>query len=229
MTYYKDLVLFLNDGELRSKNHPHPQLCHQTSYSSIVNRRNEDAMRVSNDSVVNDYVPFYFSPITAMAYAIHMNKVDLKAPSGEVLGRATMDNRIFFVCKTENFVGSDLQYFFSDLACNSLAPLPSYQNDLGTLESHVNWSLFDDEPIVGSIPEIGYNGVCGWFHDRDNPEKHQNRSRQRMAEFLVRDQLPLEFVDCIVVKTESLKKEVDDFMTASSWDIPVLVNRGCYF
>lgn len=69
--YYKDLKTFLADGEVRSKNHKSPQLCHPTSYPNIVNRRGTDAYQMPCGGVVNDYVPFYFSPITAFTFTIY--------------------------------------------------------------------------------------------------------------------------------------------------------------
>ena len=179
--------------------------------------------------VVNDYVPFYFSPITAMAYTIYMGNVELKLATGEAIGTASMDDRIFFVCNVHQFYDCEQTFYFSDLACNSMAPPPSYECDLNALESHIEWSLFDEAPIVGNIQEISYSGVCRYFNNRDVPKSHQNRSRQRMAEFLVKDQFSLGMVDCIVVKSEQIKVEVDVMLNATHWNIPVVVKPGCYF
>ncbi len=49
--------------------------------------------------VVNDYVPFYFSPITAFTYAIYFGNVSLTAPDGTPLGKATEDDRVFLVAR----------------------------------------------------------------------------------------------------------------------------------
>ncbi|WP_192357689.1 DUF4433 domain-containing protein [Mesorhizobium mediterraneum] len=228
MTYVGDLPLFLADGELRAKNSQPPQDCHQTSHAGIVSRRGGVEMAMPCGGVVNDYVPFYFSPITAMSFSIHRGNVGLRDPQGNLLRQATMDDRVFFVSDVERFRNSGLTYFFSDIACNAVAPQPRYDNDLGRIEDHVDWSLFDDGSTVATIPEIGYEGVTQWFHDRDSPPRHQNRSRKRMAEFLVRDRMPLAFVDCIVTKSNQIRDVVAAAMNGSAWDIPVLVKPGCY-
>jgi len=100
---------------------------------------------------------------------------------------------------------------------------------LANLETHVAWSMFDDPPFKAQITEIGYGGVCEYFASRASPQKYQNRSQQRMAEFLVKDAVPLSLVTCIVAKDEKMKQHLHPMMDASHWDIPILVKPGCYF
>ncbi len=85
MTHYLDVPVFLNDGALHAKNHPNPQKCHQASYDDIVNRRGEAVFSTPCGNVVNDFVPFYFSPTTSMDYTIHRGNVCLKRPDGKNL------------------------------------------------------------------------------------------------------------------------------------------------
>jgi hypothetical protein len=136
---------------------------------------------------------------------------------------------MFFVCPVELFAGSDLQYCFSDLALNTAAPMPMLDADLANLETHVAWSMFDDTPIQAQIPEIGYKGVCKYFASYASPQKYQNRSKQRMAEFLVKELVPLSMVACIIVRDEKMKSRVQPIMDASQWNIPIFTNPGCYF
>lgn len=225
----RDLGLLLSDGEIRSKNHPVPQRCHQTSYQQIVERRGTKLYRMPHGGVVNDYVPFYFSPKTSFTYTIHLGNVDLRAPDGTVICKATDDERVFFVCDTDGFIGSDLKYCFSDFALNSLAPLPIMEHDLQNLAAHVHWDVFDDHPMGAQIPEIGYAGVCGYFQNQASPPARQNRSQKRMAEFLVKDALPLSYVTCIVVKTAALQQNLQHIVDASHWSIPIYTKAGCYF
>lgn len=225
----RDLALFLNDGEIRSKNHPRPQRCHQTSYQQIVDRRGTELYQIPHGGVVNDYVPFYFSPKTSFTYTINKGNVDLRSPEGDILCKATDDERIFFICDTDGFINSDLKYCFSNFALNSQAPLPIVEDDLGKLATHVHWDVFDDHPMVSQIPEIGYQGVCGYFHNQASPTARQNRSQKRMAEFLVKDALPLSYVTCIVAKTTAILQNLQHIVDDSSWNIPIYAKSGCYF
>ncbi len=225
----RDIDVFLADGEIRSKNHPAGQPCHQTSYQDIVDRRGTDIFSMPHGGVVNDYVPFYFSPITSFTFTIHKGNVDLRCPKGEILCKATDDERVFFVCDVEALEGSDLEYCFSDFALNSLAPMPTLESDLNLLSTHVHWDVFDEAPFVAAIAEIGYKGVCRYFHNQESPKERQNRSQKRMAEFLIKESVPLSRIACIVVKTPSMQQDLQQKVTASAWNIPVFVKPGCYF
>ena len=229
MVYYEDCALFFHDGELRAKNSPQNQKCHQTSYPGIVSRRGEQGILTPASRVINDHVAFYFSPITGMAFTIHRGNVPLVDPSGRDLGPATMDNRVFFVGNVRKFQNAGLQFWFSDIACNARAPIPNFACDLGRLEHHVAWDLFDDGDLVARIPEIGYSGVTKWFHNRDTPERYQSRKQKRMAEFLVEEAIPLSMFDCIITKSDWIREEVCRMMKGTGVDLPVYSKPGCYF
>jgi hypothetical protein len=82
--YYGDLDCFLADGEIRSKNHPNMQACHQTSYQEIVDRRGTAEFQMPCGGVVNDYVAFYFSPLTAFTFTIDRGNVNLRDLDGSI-------------------------------------------------------------------------------------------------------------------------------------------------
>lgn len=225
---YRDLPLFLTDGEVRAKNHAEPQPCHQTSYVEIVNRRGTELYQLPAGGVVNDYVAFYLSPVTAFTYTIHRGNVDVFNPSGVSISQSKMDERMFFVFDIAKLAQTGMQFCFSDLALNSNAPLPNIANDVGLLEQHVEWSLFDEEPLTAHIPEIGYRGVCRYFQNKDTPIRYQNRRQKRMAEFLVRESVPLQLAECIVVPTSELKAYAEKQLKIHGMAIPVYSKPGCF-
>lgn len=225
----RDLGTFLGDGEIRAKNHPRGQHVHQTSYPTIVAARGTPLFALPHGGVVNDYVPFYFSPLTSFTYTISLGNVELRDPRGNVLGKASDDERIFFVCAVAPFAASGLRYCFSDLALNTAAPMPKLEDNLANLATHVAWSMFDDPPRTAHIPEIGYAGVCRYFANSAASARYHNRSKQRMAEFLIKDAVPLSMVTCIVVRDQAMKQQLDRIVHASRWNIPIFVKPGCYF
>lgn len=227
--YWEDLTTFLADGEIRAKNSVSPQACHQTSYQDIVDRRGTQQFAMPNGGVVNDFVPFYFSPITSFTYTIFRGNVPLIAPTGEHLRQACEDERIFLVGRPDSFRGSASNYCFSDHALNSKAPLPVVETDLDRLEDHVHWNVFDEGPFCAHIPEVGYDGVCQIFKSMATPPYRMNRSPKRMAEFLVHDAVPLTHIDCIIAKTDAMRDNLKILMDASAWNIPIYTKRGCYF
>ncbi len=227
--HYVDLPIFLADGEVRAKHHQFSQRCHQTSYQEIVNRRGTNEFELPNGCVVNDFVPFYFSPITSFTYTIYKENVPLVSPDGTYLRQAREDDRIFLVSSPQAFVGSGLFTCFSDYALNSKAPIPTIESDLNRLEQHVHWTVFDEDPMVAAIPGIGYAGVCRWYHNMATPPERMTRSAKRMAEFLVHGAVPLDKITCIVVKTDAVRAALGDMMAASAWNIPILTQRGCFY
>lgn len=183
--------------------------------------------QLPNGGVVNDCVAFYFSPATSFTFAIHKGNVPVLAPNGTDLGLSQLGDRAFIVCKVATLQQSNLHCCFSDFALNSQALLPTILEDLSQIETHVHWDMFDESPMVAPIPEIGYAGVCRWFFSSTVP-RYQQRREKRMAEFLVRDSLPLELVECIVVPNQQRQGFLQQQMKDSAYSIPIFNNPGCF-
>lgn len=228
MTHYRNLQTYLADRHVRAKNHPQMQAGYRTSFEDIVARRGGTEFTTPCGSNVNDFVPFYFSPSTKMAYTIHAGNVRLRGPDNIDHGLADMDDVAYLVVPPQTLLDSGRTCWFTDLACNSGIP-PTYENRPERMEAHIDWALFDDYPRMGHIPEIEYEGVCRWQHDRDTPVEHQMRSKKRMAEFMVRDHLRMDEVSCIVMKSGTHTREVQAWVDDSGLELPVLVKLGCYF
>ena len=225
---YRDIQTFLADGEIRSKNHPNQQVCHQTSYQNLVQRRGTEEFRLPFGGVVNDCVAFYFSPLTSFTCAIHRGCVQVTPPNGGVSTTSRLDDRVFLVAKVSDIYGAGLQCCFSNYALNSTVPEPAVEINHNLLETHIDWSMFDEDPLAGSIPEIGYGGSCRYFNSRDIPERYQRRKPIRMAEFLVQTALPLHLVTCVLTPNEQLKTLVQQAVQAAGYRLSVLAKPGCF-
>lgn len=225
---YRDIPTFLADGEVRSKNHPNQQVCHQTSYQNLVQRRGTEEFRLPFGGVVNDCVAFYFSPLTSFTCAIHRGGVQVIPPNGGEVTKSRLEDRVFFVAKVSELYGAGLQCCFSNYALNSTVPEPAVINDSGLLETHINWTMFDDYPLTGGIPEIGYSGSCQYFHSKDTPERYQLRKPIRMAEFLVQTAVPLHQFACVVAPNEQRKTLVQERVQAAGYQLPVFSKPGCF-
>lgn len=227
LMHVSNLEVYFRDGYINAKNKLPIQECYRTSYADIVHRRGSDFKTPCN-CVVNDFVPFYFSPSTAMAYAIHAGNVDLIAPNGSEQGKASINDIAYIIADPLKVAEHKLGHYFTNIACNS-GIQPKYENDIKCLEEHINWSLFDANPTMAKIPEIGYEGVCKYCSDSElDPEWH-NRKKQRMAEFLIKSQFPMSLAECIILKHDKMKNKVEDWIKRAGLDIPVIVNSSCYF
>ena len=119
LTSYLNIPQFLQDEAVWAKNHQPMQRCYQTSYSNIVSRRGTMEFGTPCGRVVNDFVPFYFSPINAMSYTIHRGNVELKTPQNIVVDTANLNEIVYLVSNTRRFQQSEQQIYFTNLACNS--------------------------------------------------------------------------------------------------------------
>jgi hypothetical protein len=227
MTHVNNLETYFRDGCIRANNQTPIQKGFQTSYRNIVARRGTDFFAPCGSSV-NDFVPFYFSPATSMAYVISKGSVGLVGPDGEDLGIANMDDLAFVVCDVEKVAKNIPNFWFTNIACNS-GITPSYENDIGKLEQHVAWHLFDDAYRMGHIPEIGYDGACKFCTDSDFNALWANRTKQCMAEFLIKENFPMDLAECVVIKQSSRKSDVESWISNAGLPTPVLVKSGCYF
>lgn len=224
---YRDLKTFLDDGEIRSKNHRFPQACHQTSYPTIVERRGQQQFYLPTGGVVNDYVPFYFCPITSFSYVINKGNVNVTSPSGFNLGRSNWQDRLFIIYNLDDIVDTDLIWCFSDYALNKTVPMPTVLNDINLLEGHIDWSLFDENPIAASIPEIGYKGCCKYFAQKSHP-RYALRQSVRMAEFLIKGSVPISMACVIICPTSERLIEARHLVNKCMYNIPTLVKPECF-
>jgi hypothetical protein len=226
MTHYRNLETFFASGAEFAKDHPQGAPRYRISFDAIVARRGT-VFAVPSGEAVNAFVPFYFSPSTKMAYSIHCGNVPLRDPAGQDLGPASMDDVAFMVVDPKTLFDSGRECWFTDQACNS-AIVPTYESDPQRLTDHVEWSLFDDIPTMATIPELGYAGVCRYQHDRD-AVPHQQRSKKRMAEFLVKDYLGMDELSGIVLKSDKRHAKVATWMQQAGSTVPLLVKPGCFF
>lgn len=149
-------------------------------------------------------------------------------PNGGEQTASQLADRVFLVAKVSDLYRAGLQCCFSNYALNSTVPEPVVERDQNLLETHINWALFDDEPMAGPIPEIGYGGSCQYFHSRPMPERYQLRKPIRMAEFLIHTAVPLRLFACIVAPNEQRKILVQHEVQAAGYQLPVFSKPECF-
>lgn len=227
MTYWENIQRFLDDGAIYAKHYcTQPQ--HSISYEEINSRRGGQYTTPCQSSI-HAFVPFYFSPCTGMAFAISKQRVDLKNPQGHTLRKAISDDVVYIVSNTSRYIEANNKFYFTDVPCNTMAPAPRYSDDITQLPTLVNWAAFNEMPFKGVINEITYSGACKYFKNDLSVPHRQNRAKHRMAEFMVKDQIPLQYIDCLVTKTVQIKSLLEGMIRNSGIDIPVHCKPDCYY
>lgn len=62
-----------------------------------------------------------------------------------------------------------------------------------------------------------------------NTDDDNDRQRRKMAEFLVKDEVPLDALGCIAVFNEEMKQNVQQVVQEHECELPVIVKRSWYF
>jgi hypothetical protein len=66
-----------------------------------------------------------------------------------------------------------------------------------------------------------------WNHE--NPEQHRENKRRRSAEVLVPECVPRGYIERIAVMTEPMRKQVQEILRNSRFDIPVVLAHDLYY
>jgi hypothetical protein len=149
---------------------------------------------------VADYVPFYFAPRSPMLYKLAKGSVPTYAQGQDPL--------IYLVSTVEAAAHAGLRCLFSDGNC--AVAVTHMSDDLSLLDSMVDWEVM---------------GARMWSNTVEDPD----RMRRRMAEFLVRERLPVDLLAGIAVRTPEVLDQVNDTLAAGSVGLPVRIRPGWYF
>jgi hypothetical protein len=123
--------------------------------------------------VIHDYVPFYFAPRSPMLYAINGGRVDCCE-----LRQADI---VHFETTVQVVAQLSPDIIFYDR--NATLQFSQSYTDLTHLNSVVAWDLLTEEPQL--------DGYCKFWQNRADPPRYADRMERRMAEFLVKDRVPL--------------------------------------
>jgi hypothetical protein len=147
-----------------------------------------------------DYVPFYFAPRSPMLYKIAV---------GGVPHYQDGQDPLVYLCTTiGTVVRAGRPWVFSNGNCG--AHLTEYSDDLGQLDSMVDWPL-QSETI--------------WRSTAEDP----TRATRRAAEFLVHERLPWAHVNHLVVRTPAMAEAVKEILARTSQRQAVFVRPDWYY
>lgn len=172
-------------------------------YSDIKQRRFYRTVHVRGqaEGVVADYVPFYFGPRSPMLFTISNGNVE-----GYPEGQGPVAH---LVVSADAIAGADLPFVYSDR--NAALAYAQFHDVLDDLGEHVDLALME----------------ARYWH---NTPQQPDRMERRMAEFLVRDFLPWEYVEAIGVMSQAEAKLVNEMLEVHQGHRPaVAVRREWYY
>lgn len=176
--------------------------CNLVGMSDIKKARlTERPVKCFPDSMVGEYVPFYFCPRSIMLYILYMGNhpgiTYMEGQSPIVHLRADMHTVRDWADQNE------IRWAFS--SSNAGAAYTDFYRDLGNLDQ-INWSAVSN-------------------NDFRSPEVFEGK----WAEFLVEEQFPWELVEKIGVINSRVQEQVLSVLNMGRQAPQVVVERGWYF
>jgi ssDNA thymidine ADP-ribosyltransferase DarT-like protein len=164
----------------------------------IIFQRDRMIVKCFPDTVVNDYVPFYFSRRTPMLYNII---------TGHGVPKLDQKDIIYLCCKLVDLATDDYQWCYSN--GNAAKAITKFYTDWEGVESNLDWrSILTND-----------------FRD-DNADGDEDRVRKKHAEFLVKSFVPANLIKAIVVLNKEVEAIVKEIVSRSQIDIKVAINPG---
>jgi hypothetical protein len=161
--------------------------------------------------LVHDFVPFYFAPRSPMLGAIN---------SGRVTGcELRQEDIVHLETTVERVVAGGAPFLFYDR--NATLAFSKAYMDLGKLDEAIAWELLTEAPTL--------DGYCKYWHNRPDSLRYTDRMERRLAEFLVKDRVPLAAFTRIGVIDGGKAEAVHAILEESGVTLPVEVKRDWYF
>lgn len=168
--------------------------------SEIITARDSRIVKCYPDTVVNDYVPFYFSVRTPMLYNIVTGLGVPKRPQNEI---------VYLAFRLEDLATDEFQSCFTN--ANAAERITRFYNDLSDLK-HIDWH---------SINTTDFR--------INNTDGDEDRIRKKHAEFLVKDYVPRDKIGGIAVLNATAKSDVESILSKCKLKVEVKVRTDFYF
>lgn len=166
----------------------------------IISERDTRIVKCYPGTVVNDYVPFYFSVRTPMLYNI---------VTGQGVPKVNQKDIVYLCCKMTDLTSLRKQWCFTD--GNAAKKITRFYTDLIHL-SKIDWTSINSEDFR-----------------HVNADGDEDRIRKKHAEFLVKDRVPKNKIGGIAVLNSQIKRDVESIVSKSRVEIEVKVKPNFYF
>jgi hypothetical protein len=148
--------------------------------------------------VLNDYVPFYFTPFSPMMANIHSGRSVKQRPNADI---------VILVSSLHRIQQLGLAYVFTD--SHAYYNWANFYTDLADLDK-IDWKILQTRDFK---------------RDPNDPAKFE----RYQAEALVHRHCPVSALEGIVCFTDSVKLQIETWLTQHNIQLPVYARSGWYF
>jgi hypothetical protein len=168
--------------------------------SGLIAQRNTYPVSITPpNGVLGDYVPFYFGPLSPML-------LNIKTGYRGITCRPQNDI-VYIICRVDALVANCADWCYTD--GHAKTAITEFYNNLVNL-CEVDWNMVAER------------------HWR-NTEEDFDRMRRKQAEFLVKNQVPVNCIESIVVYNDACKIFVENIINRLGLNIIVRVNPNNNF
>lgn len=179
------------------------------AYQGAQGKRAVKALPNPPGGTIHDYVPFYFAPRSPMLSAIH---------SGRVPGCTSQEPIVHLETTIARAIAYGQSHAFYDR--NATINYSKPYIDLGDLDK-ISWDLLTETPRL--------DGFCKYFQSIQANPRYADRQERRMAEFLVRNRVPLSAFTRIGVVNAATKGRADAILESAGVSLRSEVQPDWYF
>lgn len=166
-------------------------------HNQLIRDRHEYTIPIDGAGTLGEYIPFYYAGHSPMLYLI------MKGFQG--VTKRSQNDIVFIGIRINNIFNSTLEYVISDR--NAKIAIAEFYNTPDGL-NYLKWEVIKSQV---------------WKND----ESFLSRQDYKQAEFLIRNHIPVNCIDFIVVKTEERKVYFDEMIAQLGLEIPVYVDNNC--
>jgi hypothetical protein len=188
-----DNGLYCGNSEIKAKNWV------SIGNPELTDKRAHHPVPLPPGGLLNDYVPFYFTPFSPMLRNIHTGWGGIHKRSNEEI--------VILVSSLHSVAQLGLRFLFTD--SHAYYQLANYYNDLVNLDK-IDWVLLQRRDF------------------KRDPEDLAKFERYQ-AEALIHQHLPVEGLLGIVCYTETLKQHIDQEIHARKLSVSVYARTEWYF
>jgi ssDNA thymidine ADP-ribosyltransferase DarT-like protein len=168
--------------------------------AEVISERDKRVVHCYAGTVVNNYVPFYFSVRTPMLFNIY---------SGYGVKKVHQSKIVYLCVPLLDVAIDNFQWCFTD--GNAAKRITTYFTSLDGIDS------------------IDWHSITSTDFKHDNADGDEDRIRKKHSEFLVKDFVPSNLIKGIVVYNEQAKTKVKSITQKLGLEIEPRIVGGFYF
>lgn len=165
----------------------------------LIDKRRDRRVPTGPGGTLSDYVPFYFTPFSTMAYKIHTGHSGIE--------RIANADLVILFTSLHKLSERNVPFVFTD--GNAYSATTQFFTDLADL-SQIDWTLLQNRAFK---------------HDPDDPRKFNNY----LAEALARMYCPIEALLGIGAYGETVQQQIENELTGRGLKVKAYAKEGWYF